>query len=388
MPAAAHLANRWVRRRSLVDERAKRQADARNEQLAACSRTVRVVVSLAIGEETPTCAWVDALLLNVLAFTRTNTAVMLHISSRLLCSAADLRRWTSADLVKDRLVAVNPSRLPTRGGHGSVLYAHLLNARSATARWQNCCCYFVLQASNMLWVRSGMEARVESLRCSVGREGWRKPNIDMPLLIAGYHRGTAGDVLTARLYHNLTRSRYPMTAREIFAVKSKQPEKRAGDGERVSRFGWSYHEGAFYPYATVMRFLAHLEASLSMQQIMDASNSPEEWWLQAWALNREPPSVPIQPVTQQLCLRLNISQNGSHVTAKYVQKMYDDLMCPQPPGAYRYYALKRFARNASNELTAQALRLSRDRRFHRTVTSTNASSAECIHAHAARRRLP
>jgi hypothetical protein len=38
-------------------------------------------------------------------------------------------------------------------------------------------------------------------------------------------------------------------------------------------------------------------------------------WLQAWTLNREPPSTPIQPTTHQLCLRLNISQYSSQVTA-------------------------------------------------------------------------
>jgi hypothetical protein len=86
-----------------------------------------------------------------------------------------------------------------------------------------------------------MEARVERLHCSVGIEGWRRTDVDMPLLIAGYRRGSAGDVITARLYHNLTGSRYPMKAREIIALE----RSRQSISSQV-RHAWSYHEGAFY----------------------------------------------------------------------------------------------------------------------------------------------
>lgn len=303
--------NRWVRRRQTNAVRAhEKEAVASAKRARNCNRTTSVLVSMAVGEETPACKWIDALLLNVLAFTEPRTAIMLHVSSRLPCTAADMRRWTTSDLARGRMVEVNPTRLPTLGGHGSVLYAHLLNARFAAARWKSCCCYLVLQASNMLWVRHGMEARVERLRCSVGIEGWRRTDVDMPLLIAGYRRGSAGDVITARLYHNLTGSRYPMKAREIIALE----RSRQSISSQV-RHAWSYHEGAFYPHATVLRFLEFLESTLSREQIMQSSNSPEEWWLQAWTLNREPLSTPIQPTTHQLCLRLNISQNGSQVTA-------------------------------------------------------------------------
>ena len=60
-------------------------------------------------------------------------------------------------------------RIATQLGHGSVLYGHLLNARAAAARWEGCCCSFVMQASNMLWLKTGWEGRVEELRSSVGQ---------------------------------------------------------------------------------------------------------------------------------------------------------------------------------------------------------------------------
>eukprot|EP00322_Chrysochromulina_rotalis_P018734 CAMPEP_0115846784 /NCGR_PEP_ID=MMETSP0287-20121206/10039_1 /TAXON_ID=412157 /ORGANISM="Chrysochromulina rotalis, Strain UIO044" /LENGTH=378 /DNA_ID=CAMNT_0003300585 /DNA_START=193 /DNA_END=1330 /DNA_ORIENTATION=- len=352
-------------------------AEQQSSSKLTCNSSTRVVVSIAVGDETPACSWVDSLVINALAFTLPSTAIMIHISSRLKCNADEIASWSTVAASQNRLLAVNQKRLASRGAHGSVLYAHLLNVRAAAARWR-AYCYVVLQASNMLWVRQGMEARVEKLRCSVGREGWRKPNIEMPLLVAGYHPGSAGDVITARYYHNVTGSRYPMSAREIFAVRQRQPEKLPGR-KNVTRFGWSYHEGAFYPFQTVMRFLAHLESSLTARQILEASNSPEEWWLQAWALNREPISLPIQRVAQQLCMRLNVSQGASHVPAKYVVKMRDDLLCPGPPGSYRYYALKRFARNATDEVTAQALLISSEL-YTRGVAQGNNTSNECKRA--------
>ena len=375
------MVNRWTRRRNQIAERAKlheQQDAAAREQ---CNGTSNVVVSIAIGTETPTCDWVDALLENARSFLSRTSHVVLHLSRELSCSLRDIARW---DATEDMKVAVNPVRLPTRAGHGSILYAHLLNVQFATKRWDGCCCYAVLQASNMLWLRRGMEIQVEHVRCSVGREGWRQPNAEMPLLISGYRSGTAGDEITARFYLNLTRTHYPMHAREIFAQRSRQPAHVRGES---GRHAWSYHEGSFYPLATVLRFLRHLELTLTAQQILNASNSPEEWWLQAWSLNREPPTTPVQLTSQQLCLRLNVSQNGSSVQPRYVQKVRDDLMCPQALGSYRYYALKRFVRNASNKLTAQVLRLSRERS---TLQRPHASpsSAECKRAAADRRRLP
>ena len=63
-----------------------------------------------------------------------------------------------------------PSHRPSRDlpRTGSILYAHALNAFAAAVQWP-AARYIVLQASNMLWVRPGMEARVRRLRHSLGR---------------------------------------------------------------------------------------------------------------------------------------------------------------------------------------------------------------------------
>ena len=244
-----------------------------------------------------------------------------------------------------------------------------------------------------------MEARVVKLQCSVGREGWRKPNVEMPLLISGYRAGTSGDEITSRFYLNLTHTRYPMSAREIFSQRNRQPAWVGEGQQRKGRHGWSYHEGSFYLLVTVLRFIRHLERSLTIQQILNASNSPEEWWLQAWTLNWEPASTPVQPSSQQLCLRWNVSYNASRaksfVPSRVVQKVRDDLLCPQPLGSYRFYALKRFVRDAAHATTAGILRLGRaaqgsEATFdeHARSWRHNSSSSACVRARAARARLP
>ena len=140
---------------------------------------------------------------------------------------------------------------------------------------------------------------------------------------------------------------------------------------------------------------------------MLSSNSPEEWWLPAWTLNREPSTTPVQRTTQQLCMRLNISFRASRVPFRYVQKAEDDLACPQRPGSFRYYAVKRFSRDASDVVVAGILNLSLlaslaaagedESRVGATAASTAggkygatvpAAAATCARARAARGRFP
>ena len=401
--------NRWARRRVVDAEHARQRADEaaaiRQRRLQLCNGTSRVLISIAIGTETSACSWVDALIENALAFTRADTVVAIHLSSALACPPGDLERWRGT-LARGSRGLVNPVRIATQLGHGSVLYGHLLNARAAAARWEGCCCSFVMQASNMLWVRRGMEDRVEQLGCSVGREGWRRPDEALPLLMSGWRKGAAGDEISSRFYLNLTRTRHPMSARDIFALRASQPERRAAAAAPAAaaasgRHAWSYHEGSFYPHATVLRFLRHLEGALSLEQILRASNSPEEFWLPAWTLNHEPPAVPVQSSTQQLALRVNISYHASTVPLKFVQKARDDLACPQD-APFRFYALKRFSRNASDAVAAGILQLSSraaaaaasERRPPAaqaqapTRGSSGPGSGACARARAARGRFP
>ena len=103
-----------------------------------CNESQSVLISIAVGSETRSCSWIVALLKNALGFSRRDTLIALHLSSSLLCSPDKVLRQVDAQ-DQDR-VLINPVRLRTRQGHGSVLYAHLLNGRSASTRWAGCCC--------------------------------------------------------------------------------------------------------------------------------------------------------------------------------------------------------------------------------------------------------
>ena len=104
------------------------RAAIRQRRLQLCNGTSRVLISIAIGTETSACNWVDALIENALAFTRADTVVAIHLSSALACPPGDLERWRGT-LARGSRGLVNPVRIATQLGHGSVLYGHLLNAR-------------------------------------------------------------------------------------------------------------------------------------------------------------------------------------------------------------------------------------------------------------------
>jgi len=249
---------------------------------------------------------------------------------------------------------INPRRLHTRLDSGSVLYAHLLNARHAESHLDSDC-FIVLMASNMLWLRPGMEYRVRSLACSVSSQGFDgcDPNQWKGRLLLVQHmraatatvlaqgltnlsalsENTNGRLVTAALYHKLT------------SVRGVCP--------------WSYHEGAFFPLQTVIRFLHLLEASLSEISIHAASFFPEELWLQAYVMNFEPNIT--QSSSEQVCLRWSAADISSRVPEHIIEATEWELKCaaePWPP--HRFYALKRFDRNstgAAHEHGATALML-------------------------------
>ena len=112
----------------------------------------------------------------------------------------------------------------------------------------------VFQASNMMWVRPGMEAAVLAKHYSFGRIVWVNDQLD-------YH-------LQQPLYRALT------------------PRKL---------FPFTYHEGSFYPIAAVSAFrtfvqgwVAQGNASLE-QSLLDVHSYPEETWLYAYVVNMYEP---------------------------------------------------------------------------------------------------
>lgn len=248
-----------------------------------------VLISAAVFEEP---RWVDTLLLNVRHFTEPSTRVMLHLNALTQYADVDVQRWNGSAAH----VGVATQRVAVSWSTGSLLYAHMLSIAEAARRWP-ICEYVVLQASNMLWVRAGMELRVRSLRSSVTSARPLAP----PMLYARTHP----------FYKSLLGSR--------------------------KRDSWNYHEGSFYPISTPLRFLPFMEdwfqhrstsngtclpalfpskemkttcsaanvtgdRAMAVRFIMRAIRFPEEMWLSAFALNVEG-LPPAKQRPSQLCFR-------------------------------------------------------------------------------------
>lgn len=289
-----------------------------------------VLISLAAYEPAP---WIDGLVQSTLSFTESSTLLVLHLANQSRYTRQELARWNSSR------TSVNPVRLFIVKGTGSLLYAHLLNARHGMDRWMlnASSSYFVMMASNMLWIRPGMELHVRALQCSVGREGWRNPKRSRMTKMMRVPGKSWSTRITADFYLNLT----------------------CGERWSKGKHAWSYHEGSFYPLATVMRFLGMLESSLSRPEILGAANFPEEFWLQAYTYNHES-EVRTQSWSRQLCERFDAHNMLSTVPIARVEKLAEQLACnPQVwSGTYTFYAIKRFQRNLSNEVTQKMLRFS------------------------------
>ena len=97
--------------------------------------------------------WIDALLAN--ARQHTTACLALHLNRKSNYSVHDLARWNNA------FVAVNPERVVVDKGYGSILYAHLLNARLLAQRWPSRCRLMVLLSAPR---RAGPHAQGPSIR--------------------------------------------------------------------------------------------------------------------------------------------------------------------------------------------------------------------------------
>ena len=347
----------------------------------------QVLVSIAVGPQ-EACTWVEALIRNALRFTWPTTRVAMHLHRDSPCGVTALQDlFTSPE---DRF-AVNSDRLPTVVYFGSVLYAHLLNARFAATRWpRKCCTHFVFQASNMLWLRPQLEQFVQREKCSVSRQGW--------------HGGTSSLLQQRMLFHTRQIFRRQRAALNIpadttdlirniswasasaldtpslrntsFLQTLRKPEVDAADlitaivylnltGARWPRGwqAWDYHEDSFYPFSSVLSFLTFIEGALSKQQLMAAGLSPEEWWLQAWVLNREPALVQWAKENLpglSLCGRYLRHATRPFVPESYVisyEKALRSASCRGAPLHGMKFAWKRFARDVTDPVTARALKL-------------------------------
>ena len=205
--------------------------------------------------------------------------------------------------------------MPVQRSFGSVLFAHLLNSRAIAAIWPDSE-YIVLQASNMMWTRIGMEARVRALGHSVTlKPHGFKPRTASQLAVRGH----------------------PF-AQLVFGNQSLD--------------GSSQHEGSFYPLSIVLRFAALLTSWFkTVDQILSTRSSPEEYWLQAFALNIA--GLAPQPNASWLCLRLHSYWHeaaGADLVA--AMKRADHARChspyASPQACARSFAVKPVARKVND----------------------------------------
>eukprot|EP00928_Gymnodinium_smaydae_P067022 TRINITY_DN4995_c0_g1_i2.p1 TRINITY_DN4995_c0_g1~~TRINITY_DN4995_c0_g1_i2.p1 ORF type:complete len:341 (-),score=48.49 TRINITY_DN4995_c0_g1_i2:282-1304(-) len=309
----------------------------------------KVCISLAAYED---AAWIDTLLENIDRFMEPTTKVALHLNSASNYSDADLRRWGAADRQAARWgrdhrsglfatplasnlseddalrnpklprMLVADERIEVRRFEGSVLGAHIVNAKVMEERWPGECDYFLMQASNMMWVRKGAEDVIREHKYSnivVSKEG--------PYLNNGDHS------FTAELSpHN-------------------------------DLFGWSPHEGSFYPMKAVNSFVQMFDShNARTGQTLETSlvrfqSYFEESWLQTYILNFDPEhekddSYPhIYP--PPMCYRV-VGTMDNVVTKEDVEHVNGAM-----DGFRNFYAVKRVSRSFDDPAVQYIMALDR-----------------------------
>jgi hypothetical protein len=112
---------------------------------------------------------------NFLTFTEPSTQLVLHINAASVeYNGALIKKNADFEWVTNRTnVHINPKRIHVRWGTYSIVHAHLINAQYAFKYIHGIGAtpevvsrsIFVMQASNMFWVRPGMEVHVRKARC-------------------------------------------------------------------------------------------------------------------------------------------------------------------------------------------------------------------------------
>ena len=259
-------------------------------------------ISLLVFEAAP---WVRMLLSNICSFTAQSTVVALHANAGVNYSQLVLRDWESPR------VSVNPERIIVGRAQGSILWAHVLNAVHLGTRWP-ACSHVVLQASNMMWLRPGMEVRVLDRSYSLSS------HFPAPSTETKRHFRSA-------LYRELTSG---------------------------GRYPFAYHEGSFYPLPAVVAFrdfvlswVASNRTSLD-RTLLRVGSYPEEAWLQAFVANHYPPflaaiSSKSYKSSRQLCWRL---QSHAMHTSPVVM---ETVGCGRMPWLYASKLVRGLADNVS-----------------------------------------
>eukprot|EP00928_Gymnodinium_smaydae_P045783 TRINITY_DN30483_c0_g1_i1.p1 TRINITY_DN30483_c0_g1~~TRINITY_DN30483_c0_g1_i1.p1 ORF type:complete len:474 (+),score=75.09 TRINITY_DN30483_c0_g1_i1:49-1422(+) len=201
----------------------------------------RVCVSLAAYEDRE---WIDSLLKEALARTEESTFIMLHLNTDVEYSEEDLEHFRNYD----KRVLVNPEPNRVHNLHASILYAHLNNAH-AMEEAKLGCAYVIMQASNMRWLRNGMEELVRERK--FGGTSLAKGPCDFD-----------GNV-------------HPFM-KEINAPRGL--------------WGWGYHESSYYPHKHLLGMYDAMHEHVkrkgeNISSILGYRSFCEECWLQTYMLN-------------------------------------------------------------------------------------------------------
>lgn len=231
------------------------EAEGKNtEEKEAKKQNETICVSLVAYEEEE---YMKALIQNFLHFTEPSTKLAIHLDRHSSYNGSEPRSWAS------NRIAITRTRVGVNRLEGSVLYAHMLNVKTMEDTWPGACKYWVMQASNMVWVRSGMEPHVRDYKYSpLGKHS-------KPMRCA---------------FDPVDHSQTFVTFSDM--IISKKIKKI---------YGWGQPEGSFFPFSMVKQFERKMTRH---SQDMDDNGSGifrakcplESTWLQTYALNWE--SVP------------------------------------------------------------------------------------------------
>eukprot|EP00928_Gymnodinium_smaydae_P078857 TRINITY_DN6291_c0_g1_i1.p1 TRINITY_DN6291_c0_g1~~TRINITY_DN6291_c0_g1_i1.p1 ORF type:complete len:365 (-),score=65.63 TRINITY_DN6291_c0_g1_i1:44-1072(-) len=313
-----------------------------------------VCISLAAYEEP---AFIDALLANIDTFFESRTKVALHLNLATSYSNEDMDRW---DVQKRALhvrrsgynlsrwesdrVAVTTSmppesppdgkigvrnlitpsvtedRVGVRAFMGSVMTSHIMNAKTLEERWPGTCKYFIMQASNMMWVRKGAEEKVRKYRYS-GIVGSNHPHAET--------------------------WRHPFTA------------ELAGQ-DKV--YGWEQPEGAFFPMKQVIGFYTMLDKHMAahatnFHELADFRAYFEASWLPTYMLHYAEDYRPEDEHVPPLCYRIchaGVASENDGMTMEELRKVMDG-----GKDMDNYFSVKRVSRDLNDPVTKYIISLSK-----------------------------
>jgi len=284
--------------------------------VSAAGEWEHVCFSLAAFEEPD---FIDALINNFAHFTDESSRMSIHLNSLTEYDPKQLKKWDGA---KDGRVVLTEQRVPVRWFKGSIFYAHLLNARRMEEMWPGYCKYYVMQASNMMWVRQGVEAQVRRQKYA--------QLIDQP------------DTLKENWEQPMTRDMY---------------------NEGRHKLGWGQPEGAFYPMKLVRDFDVYMKSWMQTNgynesYLVDMKLYAEAFWFQHYALNLADPQPPKEfdyESTLPICWRHIITDQGhDSVPMDELEKVMEG-----KDKWANYYAVKRVNRWLGHPTTKYIVSLSK-----------------------------